>query len=479
MAFFSCIVYNKDIKFLNNMSFIEDGGSRQQEESADEKAVSEQLRQIAELGDHPQEAEVSAEEIAKGAQSLEQGVRKKTWGEKHFSEYQTRKAKIRGTEHERGDAFRWERGQIYKAYMLLRKEIQEAEEQGLDATVKRELLKQMRERVKVITKDLDKLNLQYFENVKTVTVETEYGTYEMPVAELDLGKTSEGEPVNPDKDDRVPDFFIGSIATNFHKSACFGMARALQGHKVYVPMYPEQDAVKKPEDFQKKVSEAGNFKPHAEIFKGTIKQLGLEKYNLVGYSMGSAVALEMASDPELEGMNDFTVMEPLGIKQKGFMRLAFEFGVSQGLARSAFNKESMIKTFDQGQAQESRGDRIFFTDANILAQKLYTPDRIAKAKRTGRFQVWMGDDSPLVDKRRTEEFFREAGAIQQEGNPASSPVEIYKVKGADHGVGLVHSLGISRMMDGQAPGNQVNTVTDKELGNSTMEWILRDIANKE
>ena len=75
----------------------------------------------------PEEPENSGS-IKKEAEDLQRSFSKKTLREKYWSEYQTRKAKIRGTEIERGEVFRFERGQIYKAYITLRREIREASE---------------------------------------------------------------------------------------------------------------------------------------------------------------------------------------------------------------------------------------------------------------------------------------------------------------------------------------------------------------
>src|SRR5437867_3593831 len=108
------------------------------------------------------------------------------------------------------------------------------------------------------------------------------------------------------------------------------MARALEGHKVYVPMQVEQPSVKKPENFGEVLSKQGDLKPYSELAKKIIEQLGLQEFNLSGYSSGAAQALELATDPELQGLNDLTIMEPLGIQDKGFMRLGMEFGLSQG-----------------------------------------------------------------------------------------------------------------------------------------------------
>lgn len=409
--------------------------------------------------------------IREEAGALLNQQQEKTFGERIISEYQTRKANIRGTEIERGEAFRWERGQIYKAYMNLRKEIREAEDRGENSGAKKELLKAMRERAKIVEKDLDELNRQFYENIRTVDLETEFGAFSMPVVELDLKKDASGQSLLEGEDTRVPDFFLGSVATQAHQSACFSMARALEGHRVFIPMQVEQPSVKKSEDFSRLLSERGDLKPYASVAKATIQQLGLKNFNLLGFSSGAAQALEVATDTELKGLNDLVVIEPLGIEDKGIAKLGMEFGLKQGFKTIA-GAEDRIKTLKQG-ASEGQGDiGLLLKTAQILAKRHFDVEKLSKINPSGRFQVWVGNESPIVNSQLAQDLFLEA----EHGRPkTASPLEFYEVAGADHGLGMMNALGLSKMIDGKKSEEQVTRVHEKDLGHSAMEWLLKDI----
>lgn len=225
--------------------------------------------------------------------SLEKEFSKKTFTEKHFAESQTREAPLRGAknaEQTRGEAFRFERGQIFKAYKILRAQINEADERGEDTKEKKELLDKIRTEAEIMENNLDELERQYYENGKIIEIETEFGKFSVPVAELDLKK---GEYSESEKDERTPYFLLGSVAQNYHQMAAFSMGLALNGEKVLVPTWPEQ-AASRPDNFGEQLKRQGDLKIHKEYAKKTIEALGLEKINLVGYSMGGAVSLELA-----------------------------------------------------------------------------------------------------------------------------------------------------------------------------------------
>lgn len=416
--------------------------------------------------------------VKQEAVDLGEKLLKRTLRERVVSEYQTRKPKKPTVEIdssrflERGAAFRFERGQIYKGYKILRAEIRDAEKKGEDATSKRELLKEMRGRAKVMEKDLDELNRQFHENVRNIDVETEFGNFSIPVVELDLKKEASPEP---EDDKRTPYFFLGSIATNFHQSACFSMAMALDGHKVYVPMQPEQPAVKKPDNFGETLREQGNLKPYAKLAKGIIEKMGLKDFNLVGYSMGASTSLELAIDPELQGLNDLTIIEPLGIEKKGFLRLATEGGLNHTILQTVPSSGARIKTFFQG-AEAGQGNLgLLLLAVNILSKKHFDPDRLKELKPKGRFQVFIGTKSAYVKQRVAEKVFTETEQLRQAQNPDASPIEFYEVENGDHNWPMMNALGLSKMITGEKPKERITKVKTKDLKNSVMAEIIKDI----
>lgn len=404
-------------------------------------------------------------------------LQKKSFKERVFSEFQTRKTTIEGSKNEnetnmseikRGEIFRFERGQIYKAYILLRKEIHDIEKRGEDATSKRELLKQIRERAAIMEQQLDELNRQYYENARTIDVKTKYGDFGVPVAELDLKKQNESD------EEEIPTFLIGGVATNYHQSAALSMALALDGRKVFVPTYPEQDSVRRPDNF-KEILQKDGLDMQAEIVKEIIKKMRLHKVNIVAYSMGTAVTMKMAVDPEFNVINDLTLLEPMCIEDKGLARIIMEFA-GVGAVYTFLSSEQKIKGQRQG-SDEGKGNLGFLVeDGKILSKKSFDPKMLKNLHPQGRFQVWVGTKSPLVDDKVAETIFTETEALRQDDNPMCSPLEFYRVEGGDHTWPLTGALGLSKMMQKE---KSVDTVHIDDFENSAMARMLKDISKKE
>ncbi len=293
----------------------------------------------------------------------------------------------------------------------------------------------------------------------------------MPVVELDLKKDlKKGE-----EDKRTPYFFLGAIATNFHQTAALSLAMALSGHKVYVPMQPEQSSVERPDDFGKTLREQGNLKPYAELARQTVKKIGLKEFNLLGYSMGATTALELAVNPDFEGIKDLIIIEPLGIEQKGLTRLAKEAVFGQVILKTLPSSEARIKTFLQG-AEAGQGKlSLLLATANILSKKHFSPEKLKAINPKGRFQVWIGDRSPFVNKKTAENVFGETERLRRTQNQDFSPLEFYEVKSGDHGWPMMNALGLSRTITGEKPKEWITKVKTKDLENSAMAGIIKDI----
>ena len=175
-----------------------------------------------EAGSRPPEEEVQPKggqrDFSDVKEQLGKELQHKTFSEKHFAEVQTREAPLRGAknpEQTRGETFRFERGQILKAYKILRDQIRDAKEHGEDTTKKKGLLKEIRGRANVLEKSLDELERQYYENVKTVEIETEFGKFSVPVVELDL---RDKEDRGSEQDERTPYFLFVALTHSFATS---------------------------------------------------------------------------------------------------------------------------------------------------------------------------------------------------------------------------------------------------------------------
>src|SRR5579863_18234 len=112
-------------------------------------------------------------DLKKEAEKLGEKHAQKTWTEIYWAAYQTRESKTHGKKvkqeggtevwggkEERGASVRYERGQIFKAYKILRQEIQDAKEGSEDQAKKKGLLKELRLKAKEMERDLDNLEEQ-------------------------------------------------------------------------------------------------------------------------------------------------------------------------------------------------------------------------------------------------------------------------------------------------------------------------------
>ena len=432
-----------------------------------------------EMGSREPEQEIPQEEeqnnFSEAKEPLEKEFQKKTFSEKHFAEVQTREAGLRGAknpEQTRGEVFRFERGQILKGYKILREQIRDAKERGEDTTKKKEFLKEIRGRAKVLEKNLDELERQYYENIKTVEIETEFGKFSIPVVELDLRKKEDKES---EQDGRIPYFLLGSVATNYHQTASLSMGLALEGERVLVPAWPEQAMVKRPDNFGELLEQQEGFKLHKEYAKQTIKQMRLEKVNLMGYSMGAAVALELAQDQDFQEIQDLIIVEPPGLEEKGLLGIGKDFALWEGLLKTLPNSEALIKTFKQGNRDNTGNIKFLIEDGRILGKKYFNAENLGKIMPKGKYQLWFGTKSSIVNPEIAEKVFLEADELRKEQNPNANPVEIHIVEGGTHGWPSINNLGFSRMLKQEKPEDQITTVKISDLENSGMAGILKDI----
>ena len=420
------------------------------------------------------------EEIKKAQEELKEKFSQKSPEEKK-SEYQTRESKGKIRSIERGESTRYERGQIYKAYKILRKDIQEAEKDGERAVGKRELLGEVRSKAKEVEADLDEAERQLTENIQMVDVETSEGKFSMPVAVLDLKKRETNEK-GERKDDRVPYVFWGGIRANEQMDGCAMMAMALAGHKIYHITHLEQGDVKKPEGTRGIVANRGDFSLQGEITEKVIDALKLEKFNLMGYSTGASVVLEaairMSENRTSEKINDMVVIEPLGLEKMGILKLAYNFGIKEAMINLRREKaESDIKVMRQG-GKTNKEDAKFswLTTAPILSKKHFDADRLSKIKIGGKLQWWLGGNSPITNRKLTEQVLNNVA----EKNPDINQ-ELNIVEGATHSMlnmnalGLAQEFGKEKLVSNSASPRILNR---KDLANSAVKSIIEGIGTE-
>ena len=172
-----------------------------------------------------------------------------------------------------------------------------------------------------LSTSIDKLDAQYRSN----TAEYDDGKGgKIHTVTLDLKEFAEGE-----EDTRTPWIMVGGASSTDEGNAGLPMAMALQGEKVTILTYPEQIKLQKGGDGRSILESLSNKgQEDLEIFKNVAPQIGYSKTNLLGHSLGGAMVLSMASDPEFAskmGIENVVVMAPTGFEKRRFTGISKAF----------------------------------------------------------------------------------------------------------------------------------------------------------
>ncbi|OGL60454.1 hypothetical protein A3H10_00085 [Candidatus Uhrbacteria bacterium RIFCSPLOWO2_12_FULL_46_10] len=382
----------------------------------------------------------------------------------------THESRVPGTEHRRELTTRWHRGELYRVLRDLRREAVRAKKSGGDVASTKERLNDFYKVERQISRELDELNRQLNDNVAQVEIETsEIGHHSLPVVTLDLHPPREGE-----KDDRVPTMFLGGIATSPYQQFELASALALSGQRVHCFTYPEHSTAEASSDWIKRLQADGTYRLHAAALKETIKQLGLERVNLVGLSMGGGIALEAASDPEFaDHIEDLIVLEPVGLEEKSLVALGRDFVGKQVLGRTLLNPEGAVKSWRQGDSRGGAAGEAMQADIDILRRRQITSEKLKAIHPQGRYVVAMGTKSPMVDAKSVTQEFLEAEPTRRAAYVKDAPLEILQVQSRDHSWPLVHALGLARWLSEPRHGDaRITTIDEADLEHSTASFIL-------
>lgn len=469
----------------------ESGPREPEEEIPQQEPPAEEGRE--KISDNGIDLESLGRSVKKEAGKLGDKLQEKTFYEKVVAEKQTEKItkeqqkkrkEFSGERIKRGESTRFERGQILKAYKVLRKEISEAEKGGERAVEKRVLLKEIRSRAKVMEQGLDKLEHQFDDNVTVIDVDTKYGKFSVPVTELDLRIKKDGEI-----DERVPYIFWGGIGGNVETNGCVMMALALAGQRVIgVPQF-EQKQVKKTEGVTaaKIFKEERGFDTHAEATIGIINGLGLKRCNLIGYSTGANIALEtatkMSNDEKLKGrINDLIVIEPVGLDEAGVEGLVT--GLGKNVIQDMPFSEARIKVLQQAAETNATEQKLPLEPEAVftLAKKHFSQERLNQIQVAGKMQMWGGRSSGLANMRLMEKVIGGIQQSTQEKNPNAILPQLIEVIGGTHYTPITNAMGFAReIVASREQGEQTKEpkiLKRKDLANSAIKQILGDIKSK-
>lgn len=334
------------------------------------------------------------------------------------------------------EAITFERQQLAGFKTALKGIILRAQSCDQDATGIEDDLNRFSKKADALEVDLDKLNRQLDTCDRQVDIEgPKIGKQKVPVYKFDL------QPENKE-DSRVPYVLCGTYLGDAQHNVELPMALALRGEKVYFFPYPERVNVQTPADWADRIKKDGTFGLHAEYVKEIIKALGLPKVNVVGFSMGASVALEMATDPDFGRINDLLVMEPIGFKNREYLDMGFGLFVKQGLWHTLLEPESVPKAVvwpwkDKNPVK----DGVTVPIQDLFLKHQFDDAKMAKVNPQGRYQTWLASDSPVSSPELAEVTFKIAES-KRGLRDQKSPVEIFHLEGGSHTTPIVRAFGV-------------------------------------
>lgn len=324
---------------------------------------------------------------------------------------------------------------------------------------------------------INKLDYQYHTNSIDVPVSVgkDSKLQFMHVTELDIARPPVGE-----KDERIPYIMIGGAGSTTEQNAMLAMALALEGKRVKVISFPEQNQGRMVGGRSMKDKISNTRELQMESFKKTIQHLGHEKMNFVGHSLGAAQIIELASDQDFAGkVNDIISLAPVGFEKQNVLSMGKRFGDQGGFTKN--DPESKVAMLDQGNIDAAVSSKLGLVDfiglGKAAAQHTVTDNVLAGALQnmTGELQVWAGERDTVS---RPDAIHGGLKNFVQDHPEYTDRVASYTVTGGYHDLFITHALGLTAAGDREAEHRERGKpYLEKAIGADTLvrsgsEWIL-------
>ncbi len=386
----------------------------------------------------------------------------------------------------RNPTVRLERGILTRTFQMLHDEMRQTSNQASSligrkefssSTEQLDLFHNLKAETNHIKHDMDELNRQVTDptHVTNIEIESEEsGRHILPVLELDLQKPKEGEV-----DTRIPWVGIGGVGSVTEQNFALWMSLALQGERVIVLPYPERNETK-PDNWRKLVRKHGKGASlHEQVFIQAVAayadKIGIKKVNLIGHSVGAEVVIDMAmqAHPAVK-INHVIAVEPVGFQGKNLLHNSRDFAFSQAKLTKA-DQEAWIKMVEQGKENKPPTMFDWLLFAQISGEKVFTPDNLARVQNTGKFQIYVGEQSPVVNVEKIKEITQKI----QPDNTTCLP-EVFQVEGANHDSLVTHGMGFSRVLlenlQSETPSSDdIHELSINDMESSVAEHILKSI----
>ncbi|MDO8583098.1 MAG: alpha/beta hydrolase, partial [bacterium] len=276
--------------------------------------------------------------------------------------------------------------------------------------------------------------------------------------------------------DELPLVVLGGAAAGHKTTKSTIEAFALQypGRDVYVVSYPDSLAANIPDSFPKKIKGQEGLDVYTRLLKKTIENLGFDKFDLIGISMGGGVSIGAVKDEAFaKKIRNLMIISPTNIQEtKSKSALMLQFGSE--LLHGAFHPREFLRV---GQPQndqelESHKGTGFFSSVDIVRKKAFTPQDLAQLHVNGRILFLAGEKDRIISGRKTLREIEKANINR--GEAGKEPIEHCLVLGAHHNLGDAYAAGIVRLIRQTDGSSLPSEYPVSQLENSTAKVLVRE-----
>lgn len=384
----------------------------------------------------------------------------------------TRKSKLpneKGEQLERTLDERFERGEMFRILkrILAKRSAASPEEKKLW----NERLRVVRDISGNLARDLDILNNQYYDpkSLKKVSVELDGENYQIPVRHYSLKKLV-GQQNEP------PLIVLGGAASGHKvtKSAVEAFALQYPGRDVYVVSYPDNLAAEIPESFAKRIKGQEGLDIYTRLLKKTINNLGFDKFDLIGISMGGGIGIGMGKDREFaKRIRNLMIVSPTNLqKNKNIVDLSVRFGSE--LLHGKFHPKEYLRVGKKqagGELGTHKGTG-FAPSVHVVRRKMLGPDDLSQVQVSGRIILMTGEKDLAISGKQTLQEADEANKKREK--EGKTPIERCLILGAHHNMGDAYAAGYVRLIRETETVKLPSEYPVSRLENSTAKVLVRE-----
>lgn len=189
----------------------------------------------------------------------------------------------------------------------------------------------------------------------------------------------------PEQISKPPIFFIPALSGDLYGVEPLMKELAMNGRRAISLAYPESFLGQTTEEFARSVGESTTYEPHTSYFKRAINKLLGEdsKFELWGYSTGSAIAAEILADPNFQQRAQNAVLiSPVSVADQSL--IDFKAGVFLKEGARLLTLQHGWKTSDVSMVLGSKTP----SDENNIARRKRIFNALIDSKLIKKLDMW-------------------------------------------------------------------------------------------